>query len=116
MTQIRLSENEQSGWAAALPRRGGLARMMAAKAYEVPLEEVAAATRRNPRAAFARQVAMYLAHVVFGMKMSEIACEFGRDRTTASHACHRIEDLRDDPDLDRLLGWLEAQLREAVAP
>src|SRR5262249_48194993 len=113
MTQIQLSEDVQTP---RLPRRGGLARMMAAQAYDVPLEDFAAATRCHPRAAFARQVAMYLAHVVFGMKMSEIGCEFRRHRSTASHACHRIEDLREDPELDRLLGWLEAQLRGAVEP
>ena len=38
----------------------------------------------------------------------------GRDRTTASHACHRVEDLRDNPDFDRQLTHLENILREAA--
>lgn len=96
------------------PTRASLARMMAAQAYDVPVEEIAAATRRHPRAALARQVAMYLAHVVLGMTMSEIAGAFGRDRTTASHACQRIEEMREDPAHDSQLEWLEAQLRRAV--
>ena len=116
MTNTQSIYEQQNYWAANLPTRGGLTRMMAANAYEVPLEDVAASTRKNPRAALARQVAMYLAHVVFGMTMSEIAFEFGRDRTTASHACHRIEEMREDPDLDRLLEWLETQLRGAAQP
>jgi chromosomal replication initiation ATPase DnaA len=116
MTNTQSIYERENYWPADLPTRGGLARMMAAQAYEVPLEDIAAATRRHPRVALARHVAMYLAHVVFGMTMSEIACEFGRDRTTASHACHRIEDMREDPDLDRLLEWLEAQLRGTRAP
>jgi len=116
MTDTQAIYEQENCWPANLPTRGGLARMMAAQAYEVPLEDVAAATRRHPRAALARQVAMYLSHVVFGMTMSQIAFEFGRDRTTASHACHRIEEMREDPDLDRLLEWLEKQLRGAAMP
>jgi chromosomal replication initiation ATPase DnaA len=114
MTDIQSIHDEQSFRAACAPTRGGQARRIAARAYGVPMEEIAAATRRSPRAALARQVAMYLAHVVLGMTLSEVAGEFRRDRTTASHACRRVEDLREDPDLDRLLEWLETQLRAAA--
>jgi len=103
-------------WPAHLPARARLARVMAARAYDVPLEDLAAATRKSPRTALARHVAMYLAHVVFGMTMSQIGFQFGRDRSTASHAVHRVEDLREDPDLDNILEWLEAQLRGMAQP
>lgn len=58
-------------------------------------------------AAFARQIAMYLAHVVFGLSMAEVGRAFGRDRTTVVHACHLIEDRRDEVRFDQLLDHLE---------
>jgi chromosomal replication initiation ATPase DnaA len=44
--------------------------------------------------------------------MSEIGRCFGRDRTTAAHACRAIEDRRDDPEMEHLLSLLE----EALVP
>lgn len=114
MTDLRTAYDEPAFRPRSMPTQASLARMMVAQAYDVPLEEIAATTRRNPRAALARQVAMYLAHVVLGMTMSEIADAFGRDRTTASYACQRIEDLRENPTHDGQLEWLEAQLRRVV--
>lgn len=52
----------------------------------------------------ARQVAMYLAHVGFGMSLARVADAFSRDRSTVAHSCHIIEDRRDDPEFD---AWLE---------
>lgn len=65
-------------------------------------------TRGRSRIAFARQVAMYLAHVTFGLTLTAVGRAFGRDRTTVSHACALIEDARDDPDFDRTLELLES--------
>ncbi len=78
-----------------------------ATAFAVPLAELRAATRRPCAIAFARQSAMYLAHVVFGLTLTEVGRAFGRDRTTAAHACERVEDRRDDPVLDAVLQALE---------
>jgi hypothetical protein len=58
-------------------------------------------------AAFARQIAMYLAHVGFSIPMAAIGKAFGRDRTTVVHACHLIEDRRDEARFDDLLDHLE---------
>lgn len=66
-----------------------------------------AATRRSARAAFARQVAMYLAHVVCGLSVTEVGLIFARDRTTVAHACELIEDRSDEPELDARLEYLE---------
>jgi hypothetical protein len=66
-----------------------------------------APTRGAPRAAFARQVAMYLAHTGFELSFETISRVFGRDRTTASHACRIVEDGRDDIWLDCRLEALE---------
>lgn len=65
-------------------------------------------TRGAYLVAFARQAAMYLAHVVFGFTYSEVGRAFSRDRTTAAHACRLMEEHRDDPAIDALLGALEA--------
>ena len=65
-------------------------------------------TRRGrAKAAQARQVAMYLAHVTCGISLTDTGRLFGRDRTTAAHACGIVEDRRDDPLFDRALDLLE---------
>jgi len=79
-----------------------------AAAFAVPVGELIASSRRSCTAAFARQSAMYLAHVSFGLSFSEIGRAFGRDRTTAAHACRLVEDRRDDPAVDAVLGQLES--------
>ena len=65
-------------------------------------------TRGAPHAAYARQVAMYLAHVGFALSFKAIGRAFDRDRTTVSHACRVVEDSRDDVGLDHRLAALEA--------
>jgi chromosomal replication initiation ATPase DnaA len=54
-----------------------------------------------------RQIAMYAAHVVLSFTMAEVGRGFGRDRTTVMHACHTIEDLRDDDEFDGIVARLE---------
>ena len=88
-----------------------LAAMATATAFAVPVGELHAATRSAPYVAFARQSAMYLAHVSFGLTYSEVGRAFGRDRTTAAHACRLIEERRDDPAVDAVLGSLESACR-----
>ncbi|MEQ8600867.1 MAG: helix-turn-helix domain-containing protein [Devosia sp.] len=62
-------------------------------------------------AARARQLAMYLAHVVLGESLTDIGLAFGRDRTTVSYACNLIEDMRDDVAFDREVTDLEMRLQ-----
>ena len=66
-----------------------------------------AARTKARAAAFARQIAMYIAHVGFGLPMGEIGKAFARDRTTVLHACHLVEDRRDEARFDSLLDQLE---------
>ena len=102
-------------WREAAPRRSRtsaqrlceLVALATAAAFAVPVGELAASSRRSPYIAFARQSAMYLAHVSFGLSYSEVGRAFGRDRTTAAHACRLIEDRRDDPAVDAVLDSLE---------
>ena len=72
-------------------------------------------TRGRSRVAFARQVAMYLAHVAFGLTLTTVGRAFGRDRTTVSHACALVEDARDDPEIDRTLELLEAIVKRLAS-
>ncbi len=82
----------------------------------VAASEIAAMTRRDNRTCTARQMAMYLAHIGCGWPLQRVALAFGRDRSTVSYACHRIEDLRDAPALDALLDACEACVRAAPPP
>ena len=75
--------------------------------FEVDIRELRTSTRGSQRTAFARQVAMYLAHVVCGLSFTEVGTLFARDRTTVAHACSVVEDRRDDPQLDGRLEHLE---------
>lgn len=81
-----------------------------AAAFAVPVHELRMARRGAAPIAFARQSAMYLAHVVLGLSYSDVGRTFGRDRTTAAHACRLVEERREDPRLDATLGALEQAL------
>ena len=78
-----------------------------ARDFGLEMPALFAPTRGGPRAAFARQVAMYLAHTGFELSLEMISRVFDRDRTTVSHACHVVEDGRDDIWLDCRLEALE---------
>lgn len=65
---------------------------------------------RRPPVARARQLAMYLSHVMLGRTLAEVGEAFGRDRTTVSYACALMEDLRDDPRFDAEVADLEQQI------
>lgn len=75
--------------------------------------EIASNSRRSKAAARARQIAIYLAHVNFNWPLMRVAFAFDRDRTTCGHACHRIEDLREDAAFDARMLALEACVKQA---
>ncbi|WP_246664922.1 helix-turn-helix domain-containing protein [Neorhizobium sp. P12A] len=54
-----------------------------------------------------RQIAMYVCHVALQIPLHEIGLAFGRDRTTVGHACHVVEDRRDDPAFDDFVAAVE---------
>ena len=72
-------------------------------------------SRSRAPIASARQLAMYMMHVVLGRNLTEVGRFFGRDRTTVSHACFRIEDMRDDPEFDERINRLEDRFEEVLA-
>ena len=69
--------------------------------------------RNGAAAARARQIAMYLAHTALSWPLWRVGLAFGRDRTTAGHACAVIERLRDDKLFDARLEDLEMCLKAA---
>lgn len=79
-----------------------------AHAFRTSLAQLRADTRCVAQVAFARQVAMYVAHVWLALPLTEVGRRFDRDRTTVAHACRVVEDRRDDPRIDRVVSAIEA--------
>lgn len=104
----RCSHNKPPILSSGLARR--VVEQAVAMAFQVPLREIRARTRRRAPIAFARQVAMYLAHVAYGLTLTEVGVLFARDRTTVAHACGIVEDRRDDPIFDIFLDHLETSI------
>jgi chromosomal replication initiation ATPase DnaA len=80
---------------------------IAAALFNVPSKDIRLPRRTPLSVSRVRQVAMYVAHVVLGLSMGEVGRGFGRDRKTVQHACHVIEDMRDDPDFDHIVAQTE---------
>jgi chromosomal replication initiation ATPase DnaA len=100
------------GWAPAGGRFGfdGTGRFLegiVALAFGVRAEALRAETRGRSPVAAARQVGMYLAHTRLHLRYEDAGAFFSRDRTTAAHACRRVEDRREDTSFDSLLDCLE---------
>ena len=75
--------------------------------FNVSSKEIRKPGRSSLGVSRVRQVAMYVAHVVLRLSMTDIGRAFGRDRTTVLYACHLVEDLRDDTDFDRIITMTE---------
>jgi hypothetical protein len=84
---------------------------LVARIFSVRKGELRALNRGTREVQVARQSAMYLAHVTLGLDYTACGLAFGRDRTTAAHACRRIEDMRDDPYLDAALSLIESAMK-----
>ncbi|ADZ71375.1 ATPase involved in DNA replication initiation [Polymorphum gilvum SL003B-26A1] len=70
-------------------------------------DEIHHSTRGRARSAEARQMVMYLAHVMLGLSLCEVGRRYRRDRSTVAHACRKWEDRRDDPYCDTFLTEVE---------
>ena len=90
-----------------------LAAGVVAYATGVALDDLMAPTRGGPEAAMARQAAMYLTHIAFEMSLGRVGAAFGRDRSTVAHACHLMEERRDDTGVDAWLDAMERVLKRA---
>jgi chromosomal replication initiation ATPase DnaA len=83
---------------------------LVAREKRVPIRLLTHHSRCRASAARARQLAMYLSHVILGCSLAQIGIAFGRDRTTVSYACALIEDMRDDPLFDEEVSHFERRL------
>lgn len=107
--------SDQSQVALRATAEARLAEVATAAAARIPLDGLRAANRGRKPVALARQTAMYLTHVAFGLSLTRVGICFGRDRTTVRHACALIEDRRDDPGLEFGLTALETALLATMA-
>jgi chromosomal replication initiation ATPase DnaA len=89
--------------------RMGVAVAVVAASVGAPVEDIVGGKRRT-EVAFARQAAMYLTYVAYGMSLGRVAAAFGRDRSTVAHACRVMEERRDEPRFDRWMDSLEASV------
>jgi chromosomal replication initiation ATPase DnaA len=83
---------------------------LVAQEKNLPIRLLTHPSRGRTVEARARQLAMYLSHTALGRSLSEVGDAFGRDRTTVSHACALIEDMRDDPRFDAEVAVLEKRI------
>lgn len=88
---------------------------LVSKTKNVPRQVLVNRSRCRAPAARARQLAMYLSYVMLGRTLAEIGGIFGRDRTTVSYACAKIEDMRDDPEFDAEVCRLESCIEAGSA-
>ncbi|ARQ00911.1 helix-turn-helix domain-containing protein [Pseudorhodoplanes sinuspersici] len=95
-------------------RQRGVISSVVSAAFDVPVKDLRSPKRGRAKVALARQVAMYLSHVVLRMTLCDAGRLYGRDRTTAAHACRLVEDLRDEQRFDTLLSLLENMVRAEI--
>lgn len=76
-------------------------------AFSVRPDAVRGPERGGKATAFARQVAMYLSHTHLGFSYTAAGALFGRDRTTAAHACRTVEEKREDAGVDAIVDCVE---------
>lgn len=86
------------------------------RAFSLKISSLRSHNRGRAEIAFARQVAIYVAHVQLGLTLTEAARMFGRDRTTAAHACRTVEDRRDDRLIDLKLEAIEHSIQNWAFP
>lgn len=82
--------------------------------FGVSSKELRRPGRASASIARVRQIAMYVCHVVLRLNLTEVGRGFGRDRTTVQHACHLVEDLRDDVEFDRMVAMTERVVAAAL--
>ena len=71
-----------------------------ARAHGLTVRRLLSRTRGGAEMSGARQLAMYLLHVGMGRPQDAVGLIFRRHPSTVSHACHIVEDRRDDPAFD----------------
>ncbi|WOC15238.1 helix-turn-helix domain-containing protein [Pseudochrobactrum sp. MP213Fo] len=100
--QNRVQERQNRAWLI-----GEALLLLVSTFFHVSIDELRGERRGSRQVARIRQLGMYIAHTMFGLTMAEVAHAFSRERTTVKHACHLIEDLRDDAGFDSSVSSFE---------
>jgi hypothetical protein len=100
----------------AAPVEYAVIEYVVAQVFGVTTDQIRAGSRGRAHVAKARQVAMYLAHVICQKTLSDVGRLFDRDRTTVAHACSLVEDRRDDPLFDQVMELLEGVVGAMTTP
>jgi len=90
---------------------GALVEASAAAIFALPPPALQASGRKRGGIARARQTAIYFAHVALAMSMTRAGNLFARDRTTARHACLRIEEWRENAPIDHAFDRLDPAMQ-----
>jgi chromosomal replication initiation ATPase DnaA len=81
---------------------------------KVPLYDLVDERRGLAAVCEARQLAMYLVHVVLGRPQDLVAELFERSRQTVSHACHVVEDRRESDTFDLEVEAIEQRFAQLL--
>ena len=81
-----------------------------AKSRDLPAFDILQRPRGEAEVAAARQLVMYLVHVLLGRRQEEVGLLFGRERTTVSYACRMMEERRDCPEVEAEIISIERRL------
>ena len=84
------------------------------EAFGIPHADLMAPDRGGVTLARARQIAMYLAHIIGQLTLKEVSEQFCRERSTVSHAIINVEDRRDSPVINIKREYLEQRLRDRL--
>ncbi|MCF4097912.1 helix-turn-helix domain-containing protein [Maritalea mediterranea] len=87
---------------------------LVACARQVPPRALLSRARGDGNICLARQMAMYLINVVLRRSLTYTGELFDRDRRTVSHACARIEELRERQQFERVMCCFERTLLLAI--
>ena len=89
---------------------------LVARNHRVGMAELRAVGRPTARVARARHLAMYLQRVLLQLSCEEIGRRYGQHRTSVSHACRKVEELRDRKFFDRRVQRLEDRIGMVLHP
>ncbi|MCI5044377.1 MAG: hypothetical protein MRY72_06735 [Aquisalinus sp.] len=90
-------------------------RDIVADAFDIAPETIMSKKRGREYVARARLVAMYMLHTTCCISQKQTGLAFGRSRNAVSHACTRVEDLRDDEYADIMLDIMARHIKTRIA-
>ena len=82
---------------------------MVAKTYRVFRPLIFHPRHGSKPVRMARMISQYLAHCSGQVPMGRLAWYFNRSPASIGHNVQAVEDMRDDPDFDRLMTTLETK-------